>query len=298
MRLKAVAALSGGSVPGGCSVRAMGMELSSPIGMAAGFDRYGELAHRAHRLGFGFVETGTVTPLPEPGANRGIRALLVNLERNGWARRDLRIQRVRLGISIARNSQTPAVRAATDYAACMAAAWRYADYFMINLGTVQTELAVRTRELAGLLEGARERHALLAQRFGRSVTLAVKFRLTPHGLEQALELLPRLAQLGYTGILAADEGGPAALMKLRALAAAVVTDGIDLVSVGGIRDLPTVHARIEAGAALLQVHRALLLPGPRLVRSINAARRAWYSATASLSATASNPGDRSTSGKC
>ena len=118
-----------------------------------------------------------------------------SLERNGWAGRDVRAPRVRLGISIARNSNTPAVRAATDYAACMAAAWRYADYFMLNLGTVQTELAVRTRELGTLLEDTRARHALLAQRFGCSVALAVKFRLTPNGLEQMLELLPRLARL-------------------------------------------------------------------------------------------------------
>jgi dihydroorotate dehydrogenase len=274
MRLKATAAISPNPVPGVPSVRAMGMELSSPVGMAAGLDRYGTLAHRAHRLGLGFVETGTVTPLPEPGANRGIDALLVNLERNGWDRRDVRAPRVRLGISIARNSDTPAARAAADYAACMVAAWRYADYFTLNLGTVQTELAARPGALWTLLEDTRERHALLEQRFGRNVALVVKLRLTPHGLEQALELLPRLEQLRYAGILVTDEGGPAAPVKLRALAAALVTGGTDLISVGGIRDLRTACAHLGAGAALLQMHRALLLSGPRLVRAINAAQPA------------------------
>jgi len=274
MRLNAIAAISPNPVPGVRTVRAMGMELSSPVGMAAGLDRYGAIAHRAHHLGLGFVETGTVTPLPEPGANRGIDALLVNLERNGWGRCGVRAPRVRLGISIARNSHTPAARAATDYATCMVAAWRYADYFTLNLGTVQTELAARPGALGALLEDTGKRHALLAQRFGRNVALVVKLRLTPHGLEQALELLPLLEQLHYAGILAADEGGSAAPMKLRALASGVIADGTDLISVGGIRDLRTACARLEAGAALLQMHRALLMSGPRLVRAINAAQPA------------------------
>src|SRR5579863_8352232 len=52
------------------AVRAFGLNFGNPIGVAAGFDKHGEVPDALLRLGFGFVEVGTVTPLPQPGNPR------------------------------------------------------------------------------------------------------------------------------------------------------------------------------------------------------------------------------------
>ena len=117
LRLKCSAALAGENIAIS-PVRVMGLSFPGRIGAAAGLDRYGEFAHLAHRLGLGFVETGTVTPRPEPGANRGVDALLAHLSRQDRNRR-----RCRVGISIAANAATPVEETWRDLCTCMERAY-------------------------------------------------------------------------------------------------------------------------------------------------------------------------------
>lgn len=134
-------------------VRVMGLDFPNRIGLAAGFDKDGIAVAGAARLGFGFIETGTVTPRPQPGNpkprlfrlrqdaalinrmgfnNAGATALAANLRRQ---RRQLAIP---LGVNIGKNRDTPLDAATDDYAACLATVYDVADYVVVNVSSPNT----------------------------------------------------------------------------------------------------------------------------------------------------------------
>src|SRR3982751_6799611 len=115
-----------------CGRTVMGIRVPNPVGLAAGLDKNGEYIDALARLGFGFIEVGTVTPRPQPGNPRprvfrlpeaaalinrmgfnsaGVDRLVANVRRSTW--------RGVLGINIGKNFDTPIERAADDYLACL-----------------------------------------------------------------------------------------------------------------------------------------------------------------------------------
>lgn len=249
----------------------MGMDLLSPVGMAAGLDRYGKLAHLVHRLGLGFVETGTVTPLPEPGANRGIGVLLVNLERYGWEARDRRSARARLGMSIGRNSFTPPEQAWRDYGECLRRGWPYADYFTLNLGTALDAFAGDPGGFANMLAKVRIEQLRIGGETGRQVPLAVKLRLGIETPEETLRIVASVAAAGFEAMVivsAPDRGGHVPSSDLLRKITVAAGDRMTIISVGEIRSPRDALARFGTGASLVQIHRGLLLR-PALARAIN-----------------------------
>ena len=267
LSLKCSAALAAESAPLD-PVRVMGLSFPGRIGAAAGLDRYGELAHVAHRLGLGFVETGTVTPRSEPGANRGLDVLLANLCRQDRDRRHCRI-----GISIAANAATPIEETWRDLCACMERAWDHADYFTLNLGNRIAPLARQPPTLRTLLEAVNHRQRALAQERYRRVPVIVKVHLSDDAMTDAAILVETLCAAGLDGVLAAvaagakGDDGARLTRKMAELAAGRCA----IMSVGGIRSPQEACARLDAGAMLLQLHRSLLRPQPRLLGAINTA---------------------------
>ena len=159
----ALAALQAGLVPGDAApddphlrVEACGLRFSNPIGLAAGFDKNAEAWRQAARLGFGFVEVGSVTPKPQPGnpkprlfrlpADRAIinrmgfnndgaaatAQRLAALDRTG------QLHRVPLGINIGKSKITPVEDATGDYVASLDRLWPYADYVVVNVSSPNT----------------------------------------------------------------------------------------------------------------------------------------------------------------
>lgn len=266
LRLKCSAALPGESAPLG-PVRVMGLSFPGRIGAAAGLDRYGELTHLAHRLGLGFVETGTVTPRSEPGANRGLDALLANLRRQDRSRR-----RCRVGISIAANAATPVEETWRDLCACMERAWDQADYFTLNLGSRIAPLTHQPSMLRTLLETVNNRQRALARERSRRVPVIVKLQLSDEAMTQAAILVEALRAARLDGVLAAVAAGTKADgARLTKTIAELAGGRLAIISVGGIRSSQDARARVNAGAMLLQLHRSLLRPGSRLMGAINVA---------------------------
>ena len=269
LRLKCSAALAGESIAIS-PVKVMGLSFPGRIGAAAGLDRYGELAHLAHRLGLGFIETGTVTPLPEPGANRGLDALLANLSRQDRNRR-----RCRLGISIAANAATPVEETWCDLCACMERAWDHADYFTLNLGNRIAPLTRQPAMLRALLETVNSRQRALARERSRHVPVVVKLQLSDEAMAEGAILVEALCAASLDGVLAAvaagSEGNGARLTKK---IAELAGGRLAIIAVGGIGSPRDACARVNAGSTLLQLHRGRLRPGSRLVGAINAARAA------------------------
>jgi len=249
-------------------VEVMGLHFAAPLGIAAGFDRFGRLGRRAGALGFGFNEIGSL----DLGA---IAQLSTQALSPGTAR-------LGVNLSLAPDTSLAALRAG------LARAWPLADYLMLNLiGPNSAALlsAEQRPRLRQLLTAARSEQQRL-DRPERRVPLAVKLRCLPG---QVLTLTELLLELGYDGLLAAhDPGPPATRQRYRdwqdptqqAQACAQIEQlrrlcggQMALMSVGGIQSAEHLQARLAAGAGLVQVHSALLHGWPWNVQRLLAGDR-------------------------
>lgn len=248
----------------GQPVRVMGLEFPSPLGIAAGFDRYGHLGRRASVLGFGFNEIGSLGPADmarlRPSASSGSARLGINLSLD------------------ARHS-------VEELGAMFRSAWKQADYLVVNLiGPTSEPLMQRTERprLRRLLAALRHETHTSNLSGARRVPLVAKLRSLPQ--QPPLELAELLLELGFDGLLAAHDPGPPAtrqryrdwqhdtqqaqacrqLEQLRYLCG----HDLALISVGGIQTAAHLQARLEAGARLVQVHTALMHQGPWLARGL------------------------------
>ena len=174
-------------------VRVMGLDFPNRVGLAAGLDKDALAVRGFARLGFGFVEVGTVTPRPQPGNPkprlfRSVpdRALINRMGFNSDGMHAVRERLVRLrrrplpvlvGVNIGKNRDTPLAGAVDDYRAVLAAVHDLADYVTVNLSSPNTPglRDLQASDAAERLLGAlrRERDAL-GEASGRRVPLAVK----------------------------------------------------------------------------------------------------------------------------
>jgi dihydroorotate dehydrogenase len=144
--------------------KVLGLTFKNPVGLAAGFDKDGQYLDILPSLGFGFVELGTVTPLPQDGNpqprlfrlpddealinrmgfnNKGVDNLVNNLKnyRNVSASRTiptLGTEGVIIGGNIGKNKVTPNENATNDYEICFNALFDYVDYFVVNVSSPNT----------------------------------------------------------------------------------------------------------------------------------------------------------------
>ena len=218
-------------------VQCMGLTFPNPVGLAAGLDKNGAAIDGLARLGFGFIEIGTITPRPQPGNpkprmfrlpaaqgiinrmgfnNLGLDVLIRNVERSHFVR-DGGI----LGINIGKNADTPIERAVDDYLIGLRGAHAHASYITVNISSPNTK---NLRQLQGSDELNALLGALDAQRrtldagAGRRVPLALK--IAPD-LDEAHELLaestapdePCAIDLRFAGLGDQRIGKPASLQR-------------------------------------------------------------------------------------
>jgi dihydroorotate dehydrogenase len=264
------------------------------------------LAPAWFRIGFGFVEIGTVTPMPQPGNDRPrlfrlpAREALVNrmgFNNDGAEAVAARLARLSrqpgpVGINIGRNKMTPNDRAADDYLSAFRTLAPRADYVAVNVSSPNTPglRALQSAEDLGRLVGTlvRERETLAAAS-GRRVPLLVK--LSPDEPDDALDAMADAAvAAGADGFIAtnttlsregveedphAKEAGGLSGIPLRTRAERTCarlyrrTSGkVPIVGVGGIATAEDAYRRIRAGASLIQLYTALVYEGPSLPRRI------------------------------
>ena len=161
-----------------------GCEFANPIGLAAGLDKDAKAVAGLARLGFGFVEVGTVTPRPQPGNPRPrlfrlpeYQALInrMGFNNQGVATMVRRLDAVRsrgqlagtvIGVNLGKNKDTPLDAAAGDYTTCMQRLHSLADYFTLNLSSPNTPGLRQLQhgsELSELLDQVKDMQQRLAQ---------------------------------------------------------------------------------------------------------------------------------------
>jgi len=290
------------TAPPDCARDVMGLRFPNPVGLAAGLDKNGDYIDALARLGFGFIEIGTVTPRPQPGnprprlfrlpaANGVINRLGFN---NGGV--DRLVDNVRraayrgvLGINIGKNADTPLERAADDYVACLRKVYPHASYVTVNISSPNTRdlrQLQQAGELDHLLGAIKSEQHRLADAHGRQVPIAVKIApdldaqqiasiaglLQRHRVEAVIATNTTTARDGVTGIAHADETGGLSGAPLTARSTGVVREisralqgAIPVIAVGGIMRGADASDKIAAGASLVQIYTGLVYRGPALI---------------------------------
>ncbi|MFT9424545.1 MAG: quinone-dependent dihydroorotate dehydrogenase [Acetobacter syzygii] len=285
------------------ATRALGMRFSNPIGIAAGFDKDARVLRPLARLGFGFVEAGTVTPRPQSGNPKPRLFRLVEdravINRMGFNNQGID----RFAVRLARLSRPlPSGRAGgagvpvganiginktgadpeRDYPALVARVKPYVNYIVLNVSSPNTP------GLRGLQDAARLKGILdaIAARHPERPPLLVK--LAPDLEDDALPSIVEAAVAGgaqgliinnttlarpatlrspYKGEAGGLSGRPLATRstEMLRLVANLVAGRLALVSCGGIESGQDILTRIRLGADLVQVYSAFAYEGPALV---------------------------------
>ncbi len=278
-------------------VELFGVRFPNRIGLAAGFDKDARFYSAAAALGFGHVEVGTVTPLPQSGHPRPRIWRLPEQEclRNKMGfpndgsqailRRLRRPFPLVLGVNVGKQASTPLGRAHEDYAAGARLFGPVADYLALNVSSPNT---AGLRTLAGEKELRTMLEAVLTVR--GNCPLLVK--LSPDMSREELADAARVAlDLKLDGLIATNttarrdppfqelspEGGLSGRVltersrEVVAFLADQTGGALPLIGVGGVHDEESARRMLAAGASLVQVYTGLIFEGPGLARRLGAA---------------------------
>lgn len=280
----------------------MGLEFQNPIGLAAGMDKNGTAIEAFALLGFGFVELGTVTPLPQEGNpqprlfrdyqkkvifnamgfnNEGVEALKRNIQDS----KPYLDPKLVLGVNVGKNKATPLDQAARDYATCVRELYDSADYFTLNVSSPNTaglRGLQNFSELSKILDGVM---GIIEQKIQRRPLL---IKLAPEMPEELLKELISEVEKNYpisgwilTNTLqrpcpfrgsAMETGGISGFPLFEAarvsLQIARSVSNKTLISSGGILNADEACYRLAMGADLIQLYSGLIFEGPALVGDI------------------------------
>ena len=279
------------------AVSVAGLDFPNPVGLAAGFDKDAEVWRQMLGFGFGFVEVGTLTPLPQVGNPRPRLFRLAEdeavINRMGFNNRGQAAAAARLagrdrragivGVNIGANKDS--VDRIADYAAGVRAMAGVADYLTVNISSPNTP-GLRALQDKGALN---ELLAAVMEARGNGPPLFLKVAPDLEGadiddiaraaIDHRLDALivanttlsrPPLASRhrGEAGGLSGAPLKPLALQRLRDFRRA--TGGqMPLIAAGGIGSGADAFERIRAGASLVQLYSALVYRGPGLAKAIN-----------------------------
>jgi dihydroorotate dehydrogenase len=287
-------------------LQVFGLEFKNPIGLAAGYDKDGLGWRGLACLGFGHIEVGTVTPLPQVGnpAPRLFRlpeaSALINRmgfpgKGSQFVARQLMEPRpadLILGVNLGKNKDTQLEEAVNDYLSLYDQFAPLADYLAINVSSPNTVglRRLQAREnLEHLLAALADRRRQQQVQIGRHVPVLVKLApdLTSAELEDALAAImmagmdgviatnTTISREGLTPSRVANEAGGLSGQPLRVRSTQVVrqisqlTGGqLPIVGVGGISSATGMREKLDAGAVLVQVYTGLVYQGPGLVKRI------------------------------
>jgi len=283
-----------------------GITFPNPVGLAAGFDKNANYLDELSCFGFGFIEIGTVTPLPQEGNpkprlfrliadegiinrmgfnNKGVKSVIKKLKN--------RPKNLVIGGNIGKNKNTPNEKAAADYIACFEELFDYVDYFVINVSSPNTpnlrELQDK-KPLTALIKAVQERNKL--KKIPKPLLLKIAPDLSD---DQLIDILKICDDTQLDGLIATNttlsrdalKEPPESIKKigLGGLSGLPLADRstevikflrsknkkIPIIGVGGIGDVSKALEKIDAGANMIQIYSGFVFKGPLLIKKINEA---------------------------
>lgn len=281
-----------------------GLRFKNPVGLAAGFDKDGRWIKELAQLGFGFIEVGTVTPLPQEGNakprlfrlpkdeavinrmgfnNQGVDALADRLSQLP-SKRDYLI-----GGNIGKNKVTPNEKAVEDYIICFKKLHHLVDYFVVNVSSPNTPglRELQDKEpLTKILSTLQEINTTYDQ--SKPILLKIAPDLT---LDQIKDIADIVADCNIAGVIATnttisreglatkdkskEEKGGLSGKPVRSRSTEVIKllrqklpQHIKIIGVGGIQTSSHAKEKLEAGADLVQVYTGFIYEGPAIVKNI------------------------------
>ena len=274
-----------------------GIRFRNPIGIAAGYDRNGEIFRPLLAIGFGFVEIGTVTPRPQQGnpkprvfnlpedqailnriglTSKGFEAVLNNIRKEH--------QGIILGCNIGKNTVTPPDEAAMDYLRVFRNLYQYIDYFTVNVSynTTHKQYVPRTREsIMAILE------PLFNFRRGQNQYRPILLKISPDLTNEEIDLMTDImVDTPLDGIIATNatthpQGLNTPQEELRKVGSGAISGKplteraievvrrvherckgtYPIIGVGGLMTGDDVKRMMEAGATLVQVYTGFIYNG-------------------------------------
>jgi dihydroorotate dehydrogenase len=282
-----------------------GIKFENPVGLAAGFDKDAKLFDELASFGFGFVEIGTVTSLPQEGNhkprlfrlkednalinrmgfnNEGIEAVVARLRRKK--------SNIIIGGNIGKNKVTPNENAVADYEICFEKLFSYVDYFAVNVSSPNTPGLRDLQEkepLTALLNSLQKINNQKEKR--KPILLKIAPDLTN---EQLDDIIAIVADTKIDGVVATNTTiGRKGLKTNKTKVEAIGNGGLSgkplkyrstevikyladksnkafpIIGVGGIHSAEDALEKLDAGATLVQVYTGFIYEGPGLVKRIN-----------------------------
>ena len=277
-----------------------GLKFKNPVGLAAGFDKNAESYREFSNFGFGFIEIGTVTPLPQPGNpkkrifrlvedkslinrlgfnNKGVDAVANNLKK----RRDIII-----GANIGKNFFTENVDAHNDYLICLKDLHDYIDYFAVNISSPNTK-GLREFHDRELLKPLLEK--LVNQNNNMTSRKPLLLKISPDINDQQIDdIVQLILEVQIDGVIATntsiqrdgllskykEEKGGLSGMKLKDRSNSIISylrkklgRDFPIIGVGGIMSAEDALEKIKCGADLVQLYTGFIYEGPSLIKRIN-----------------------------
>jgi dihydroorotate dehydrogenase len=286
------------------AVKAFGLEFPNPIGLAAGFDKNGELIDELACFGFGFIEIGTVTPLPQPGNDKprlfrlpADRALInrMGFNTDGLAKTienlKARNSKIILGGNIGKNKITPNENATDDYQKCFLGLFPFVDYFVVNVSSPNTPNLRALQEKEPLTQLLNDLQ-LLNQKQAKPKPILLKIApdLTNTQLDDIVEIVhttkidgiiatnttidrsnlntteSAITKIGAGGL----SGKPVAKRSTEVVKylADKSNKSIPIIAVGGVFTAADAQEKLNAGACLVQVYTGFIYEGPAIAKNI------------------------------
>ena len=279
--------------------RIAGIDFPGPVGLAAGFDKDGLIAHKMHHFGFGFAEIGTLTPLPQSGNPRprlfrlsDERAVInrMGFNNQGQIAASRRIASMRregrvIGLNIGANKDS--TDRIADYVSGVRTMAPLADYLTINISSPNTPGLRTLQGREALNELLRAVTAARSADVAAPIFLKVAPDLAPadiddiarcvidHRIDALIVSNTTISRPPMRSPLADEAGGLSgaplhdlALTRLRDFRA-VLGPELPLIGAGGIATADQAYARIRAGASLVQLYSAMVFEGPNVAARIN-----------------------------
>lgn len=272
-----------------------GVEFKNPVGLAAGYDKDGKMASFLPAMGFGYIEVGTVTPLPQDGnpkprlfrhPERESLQNAMGFNNGGMAKLAKRLDKVTpnvipIGVNIGKNKLTSAEHTVDDYKKLVSKLESYADYIVVNISSPNTP-GLRDLQSEEFIEKLFREIKPLTEK-------PILLKIAPDlEVDTALSLCKKAVEVGADGIITTNTTNDYSLIdgveNMGGLSGKVLTEKsfalfdeiakelygkTVLISVGGIDSGDEAYRRIRAGATLVQVYTGLIYKGPSLLKSIN-----------------------------